>query len=128
MDSGLVTADWHKVVFNDETSASIVLWDNHFVTRRVREEHFPKCIVKTTKHPATIMIWSCMSAKGVGQVHIVKKTVDCCLPKYSAKQNSPSARDMYGEGFWFFQDGDASCHWGQVTNRLTDKERTAQKG
>ena len=43
------------------------------VRRRLGEEMLPECTVETIKFPESVMIWSCVSAKGVGRLHVVDK-------------------------------------------------------
>ena len=60
---------WRKVLFSDESTFTI---NNHagnnYARRRPEEEYRPYCISPTIKHPQSIMVWSCMTANGIGKL------------------------------------------------------------
>ncbi|GFU43212.1 uncharacterized protein TNCV_1566671 [Trichonephila clavipes] len=68
--------DWEKVTFNDEsqfcTSAN---QSSAYVRRRTHEEFSPQCLKPTVKCPTKVTVRGCMSAHGVGRLHIVSGTV-----------------------------------------------------
>lgn len=80
---------------------------------RTKSEAFhTDCLVKKVKHPASIMVWGCMSAYGVGKLHFIDGIVNA--QKYiDILQNQllPSIETIksdYDEVI-FQQDG-APCH------------------
>ncbi|GFY02485.1 hypothetical protein TNCV_3503661 [Trichonephila clavipes] len=57
------------------------------------------------------MVWGCMSSRGVGGLHIVRGTMKA-MDYIEILQNKllPTARDLYGNQSWIFQDDNAPCH------------------
>ena len=104
--------DWNRVVFSDESIFEILADKARFVRRRTGEQHKSECTVATVKHPASVMIWSCISSKGTGRLHIVEGTM-----KQEQYRNILQTRLIPqllgwfpdGEPFTFMQDG-APCH------------------
>lgn len=81
--------------------------------RRFTSERFKEdCTAKTVKHPASVMIWSCITAEGPGPLYFVngtmnqnqyKKVIDECLtPHISTLDES--------EGPYVFMHDNAPCH------------------
>jgi DDE superfamily endonuclease len=60
------------------------------------------------------MVWGCMSARGIGRLHVVIGTVDA--DKYITAKLLPSAKDMFGaaarsrSNSFVCQQDNAPCH------------------
>ena len=103
---------WRKVLFSDESTFTV---NNHagnnFVRRKPEEEYWPYCISPTIKHPQSIMVWGCMAANGIGRLKVVSgmmngtKYIDVLENKML-----PSARSLFSDDDWIFQDDNAPCH------------------
>ncbi|MBN3308453.1 CE192 protein, partial [Amia calva] len=67
--------NWVKVLWSDETKIELFGINS---TRRVwRRRNDPKNTIPTVKHGGgNIMLWGCFSAKGTGQLHRIKGTMD----------------------------------------------------
>lgn len=83
-----------------------------FVRRRKDERYDPNCIKKTVKHPTKIMVWSVISGKGTGHLHIVEGTMR--QDQYKTilqKRLLPQVAEWFpnGEDFVFMHDS-APCH------------------
>lgn len=80
---------------------------------RTRDEAFhTDCLKRKVKFPASIMVWGCMSAKGVGKLHFINGTVNAdkyidILENY-LKPTLEEQRHA-GDLLTFQQDG-AACH------------------
>lgn len=114
--------DWSKVLFSDETRISIFGSDGiRYIRRRSDEAYLPACLVPTMKHPLSVMIWACMSAKGVGRMQIMKGNVNAriYIDEVLETKLIQSAEDIFGHvgraapDFIFQQDG-APCHTAKV--------------
>ncbi|GFV31711.1 transposable element Tcb1 transposase [Trichonephila clavipes] len=64
------------------------------------------------------MVWGCMSSHGVGRLHIVSGTVKA-IDYIEILQNKllPTARDLFGNQSWIFQDDNALCHRAKVVQK-----------
>ncbi|GFV98868.1 transposable element Tcb1 transposase [Trichonephila clavipes] len=85
-----------------------------YVRRCTHEEFSLQCLKPTVKFPTKVMVWGCMSSHGVGRLHIVK-TMDYI----EILQNKllPTARDLFGNQSWIFQDDNAPCHRAKVVQK-----------
>ena len=103
---------WAMVIFSDESTFTCQNHaGNNFVRRRPGEEFKPDCILPTIKHPTSVMVWGCMSAAGVGRLHVCEGMMNGA--KYIdvlEKKLIPSARDLFGDNHFIFQDDNAPCH------------------
>ena len=103
---------WRKVLFSDESTFTV---NNHagnnYVRRRPNEEYRPYCISPTIKHPQSIMVWSCMTAHGIGRLEIVSGMMNA-MKYIDVLENKmlPSARSLFSDNDWIFQDDNAPCH------------------
>ncbi|GFW32286.1 transposable element Tcb1 transposase [Trichonephila clavipes] len=86
-----------------------------YVRRRTHEEFNPQCLKPTVKYPAKVMVWDCMSSHGVGRLHIVSGTVKA-MDYIEILRNKllPTARHLFGNQSWIFQDDNAPCHRAKV--------------
>ena len=69
--------EWEKWVFTDESK--IELFGSagaRYVRRPPNKAHDPRYTIPTVKHPMAIMVWGCMSAKGVGTLHRIEGKMD----------------------------------------------------
>ncbi len=67
-----------KVLWSDETKIQLFgINSTHRVWRRRNAAYDPKNTIPTVKHGGgNIMLWGCFSAKGTGQLHRIKGTMD----------------------------------------------------
>ncbi len=70
--------NWVKVLGSDETKIELfVINSTRRVWRRRNAAYDPKNTIPTIKHGGgNIMLWGCFSAKGTGQLHRIKRTMD----------------------------------------------------
>ena len=83
------------------------------VRRRSGERLKPECVVGTVKHPVSVMVWGCFSHRGPGRLHIVPKGTTVTAAAYQEileNRMLPSARDMFHDQDYIFQDDGAPCH------------------
>ena len=103
---------WRKVLFSDESTFTP---NNHagnnYVRRRPEKEYRPYCISPTIKHLQSIMVWGCMAASGIGRLKLDSGMMN--ETKYIdvlENQMLPSARSLFSDDDWIFQDNNAPCH------------------
>ncbi len=70
--------NWVKVLWSDETKIQLFgINSTRLVWRRRNAACDPKNTIPTIKHGGgNIMLWGCFSAKGTGQLHRIKGTMD----------------------------------------------------
>lgn len=111
--------DWEKVIFSDESQFCISgNQSSAYVRRRTHEEFSPQCLKPTVKYPTKVMIWGCMSSRGVGRLHIVSRTVKA-RDYIEILQNKllPTAGDLFGDQSCIFQDDNVPCHRAKVVQK-----------
>ncbi len=69
---------WVKVLWSDETKIQLFCINStRRVCRRRNSAYDPKNTISIFKHGGgNIMLWGCFSAKGTGQLHRIKRTMD----------------------------------------------------
>ena len=65
--------DWGKDIFSDEYPFPLFGASGKKLVRRRQGERYQSCVMPTVKHPETIHVWGCFSAKGVGSLTILPK-------------------------------------------------------
>lgn len=116
---------WDSVIFSDESKFDVCVGDTRKRVIRKKDEAYHKdCLKRTVKFPASVMVWGCFSAKGVGQLHFIEGTVNA--PKYIQilEEHLLTSVPMLTtfDEFIFQQDG-ASCHTAKITKKwLQDNE------
>ena len=102
---------WRSVIFSDESYIQVFSGQANFARRPKGAALSPITIRQTPKHPKAVMIWGCFSYSGPGRISVVKETMKTENYIQTLSQKLiPSARDMFGEEDWIFQDDNASCH------------------
>lgn len=68
---------WNGVLFSDESKFQLTIGSQaNRVIRRPDEEFHPACLKRTVKFPASVMVWGCMSAYGVGPLIFLHGTMN----------------------------------------------------
>jgi N-dimethylarginine dimethylaminohydrolase len=71
------------------------------------------CVMPTVKHPETIHVWGCFSAKEVGSLKILPKNTAMNKEWYKnilREQLLPTIQELFGDKQCLFQHDGASCH------------------
>ena len=99
--------DWCKVCFSDESSFQCEV---AYTPRVWHQRGRPIPSRPTVKFPTKVMVWSVMSYKGAGRLHVVENTMnsDQYIKVLSARM-IPQAREWFPGDYVFMQDG-APCH------------------
>lgn len=111
--------EWSSVLFSDESKFDVCIGDDRGRVIRNKSEAFhPDCLKRTVKFAKGVMVWGCMSARGVGNLYFIEGTVNAV--KYQdilENQLLPSVDRLYPEGDVLFQQDGASCHTAKTTKR-----------
>uniref|UniRef100_A0A4W5Q7D4 Transposase Tc1-like domain-containing protein n=1 Tax=Hucho hucho TaxID=62062 RepID=A0A4W5Q7D4_9TELE len=111
--------DWGKVIFSDESPFRLFgASGKKLVRRRQGERYHQSCVMPTVKHPETIHVWGCFSAKGVGSLTILPKNAAMNKEFYQhilREQLLPTIREQFGDEQFgdercLFQHDGAPCH------------------
>ncbi|GFS85769.1 transposable element Tcb1 transposase [Trichonephila clavipes] len=111
--------DWEKVIFSGDSQFCISgNQSSTYVRRRTHKEFSPQCLKPTVKYLTKVMVWGCMSSHGVGRLHIASGTVKS-MDYIEILQNKllSTARDLFGNQSWIFQDDNAPCHRAKVVQK-----------
>jgi len=102
---------WERVLFSDESTFCVLGHQSSgYVRRFVGEEFKPECLNLSVKYPTKVMVWGCMSASGVGRLHVVQGMVNAAkYVEIMQKVMLPSAQELF-HGDFVFQDDNAPCH------------------
>lgn len=117
-------AFWDSVLWSDETKINLFGYDGpQKVWRKAGEEYQEKCLMPTVKHGGGgVLLWGCMTAKGVGEIHFINGIMDsqvyCDILK--AKM-LPTLRSLGRQGL-FQQDNDPK-HSSRMTKAFLKKEK-----
>lgn len=113
--------DWNEVIFSDETYLEVSSPRTRFVRRcsheKPRGEHFDH----RKGYAPKVMIWGCISSRGLGKIAIVQGTMDSAKYIEILKTHLlPQASKWFPSGDWTFQQDGARCHTSRQTMAFFD--------
>uniref|UniRef100_A0A674A433 Transposase Tc1-like domain-containing protein n=1 Tax=Salmo trutta TaxID=8032 RepID=A0A674A433_SALTR len=117
--------NWVKVLWSDETKMELFgINSTRRVWRRRNAAYDPKNTIPTVKHGGgNIMLWGCFSAKGTGQLHRIKGTMDGAMYRQILGENLlPSARALKMGRGWVFQHDNHPKHTAKATKEWLKKK------
>ena len=77
------------------------------VWQRPGEEYKDKCIMPTVKHGGwNVMVWGCMSAAGVGELHFIEGNMNSNMYCEILQQSMIPSLQKLGHGAVFQHDND----------------------
>ncbi|CAJ0935983.1 unnamed protein product [Ranitomeya imitator] len=113
--------DWGKVIFSDESPFRLFGTSGKPLIRRRRGERYHQsCLMPTVKHPETIHVWGCFSAKGIGSLTVLPKNTAMNKEWYQnvlQEQLLPIVQEQFGAQQCLFQHDGAPCHKAQVITK-----------
>ena len=113
---------YFKVYFSNELVFEILDNKCQNIHRGQGEEFLPQCLIKTAKHPVSIMVWSMMSVNGARQLHIVEGKMN--QHKYINVLNQillPDIPNHFPNGGCIFQHDRAPCHTAKLMTAFPKK-------
>lgn len=122
--------DWNNVIFSDESKFNVLGPDGWTsVRRRKGERYSDECLVPTVKKSAGIMVWGCITSRGVGPILFIEGSINMnkyqeiidegvipCIEELSADISEP-----------VFQDDSAPCHRARSVSFRTSEIDVKQK-
>lgn len=119
---GWTAENWRHVIFSDESKICLNSAKPPVVRRRSGEALSPGCYVQTVKHPVGVMVWGCFSHSGLGRIKFIKGTMNSDgYEEIVRTEVTRSARDMFGDQPWIFQQDLAPCHTSKKMTRVFDE-------
>ncbi|KAL0978515.1 hypothetical protein UPYG_G00171540 [Umbra pygmaea] len=113
--------DWGKVIFSDVFPFRLFGPSGRLLVRRRQGERYHEsCVMPTVKHPETIHVWGCFSAKGVGSLTILPKNTDMNKEWYQQvlrEQLLPTIQEQFADDQCLFQHDGAPCHKAKVITK-----------
>uniref|UniRef100_A0A9J8B6A3 Transposase Tc1-like domain-containing protein n=1 Tax=Cyprinus carpio carpio TaxID=630221 RepID=A0A9J8B6A3_CYPCA len=108
---------WVKVLWSDETKIKVFgINSTRRVWRRRNAAYDPKNTIPTVKHGGGNMLWGYFSAKGTGQLHRIKGTMDRAMYHQILGENLlPSAGALKMGCGWVFQHDNDPKHKAKAT-------------
>ncbi len=68
---------WKSVLWSDESKFDIlVVHHGRRVLRAKEEGDLPACYQRSVQKPASLMVWGCISAYGMGSLHVLEGTMN----------------------------------------------------
>uniref|UniRef100_A0A674DNM5 Transposase Tc1-like domain-containing protein n=1 Tax=Salmo trutta TaxID=8032 RepID=A0A674DNM5_SALTR len=114
--------NWGKVIFSDESPFRLFgASGKKLVRRRQGERYHQSCVMPTVKHPETIHVCGCFSAKGVGSLTIFPKNTAMNRERYQhilREQLLPTIQEQFSDEQCLFQHDGAPCHKAKVITKL----------
>lgn len=115
-----VQRQWDSIIFSDESKFDVCVGDaRKRVIRKSTEAYNKDCLKRTVKFPASVMVWGCMSSKGVGQLHFIDGIVNAEKYIKILEENLiPSVSKLADCGENIFQQDGASSHTAKKNEKV----------
>ncbi len=105
-------AKWKTVLWSDESKFEVLFRKlGRHVIRTKEDKDNPSCYQRSVQKPASLMVWGCMSACGMGSLHIWKGTINAERYIQVLEQHMlPSRRRLFQGRPCIFQHDHARPH------------------
>ncbi len=67
---------WKSVLWSDESKFDILVGNHGRHIIRAKEGDLPACYQRSVQKPASLMVWACISAYGMGSLHVLEGTMN----------------------------------------------------
>ncbi len=106
-----------SVLWSDESKFDILVGNHGRRVLRVKEEGDLKaCYQRSVQKPASLMVWGCISAYGMGSLHVLKGTMNAeRYIKVLEQHMLPSRRRLFQGRPCVFQQDNAKPHTAAIT-------------
>ncbi len=108
---------WKSVLWSDESKFDILVGNQgHRVLWAKEEGDLPACYQHSVQKPASLMVWGCISAYGMGSLHVLEGTMNAERYIKVLEQHMLSSRRHLFEGRpCVFQQENAKPHTAAIT-------------
>ena len=110
-------AKWKSVLWSDESTFQIVFGNcGRRVLRTKEEKNHLDCYRCKGQNPSSVMVWGCISAQGMGNLHICEGTINAERYIQVLEQHMlPSKQRLFHGRPCLFQQDNAKPHSARVT-------------
>ncbi len=118
-------AKWKTVLWSDKSKFEVLFGKlGCHVIRTKEDEDNPSCYQCSVQKPASLMVWGCMSACGMGSLHIWKGTINAERYIQVLEQHMlPSRRRLFQGRPCIFQHDNARPHTASITTSWLRRRR-----
>ncbi len=118
-------AKWKNVLWSDESKFEVLFGKlGCHVIRTKEDKDNPSCYQRSVQKPASLMVWGCMSACGMGRLHIWKSTINAERYIQVLEQHMlPSRRRLFQGRPCIFQHDNARPHTASITTSWLHRRR-----
>ncbi|KAG2462527.1 TCB1 transposase, partial [Polypterus senegalus] len=118
-------AKWKTVLWSDESRFKVLFGNlGHHVIRTKEDKDNPSCYQRSVQKPASLMVWGCMSACGMGSLHVWKGTINAEKYIQVLEQHMlPSRRHLFQGRPCIFQQDNARPHSASITTSWLRRRR-----
>ncbi len=118
-------AKWKTVLWSDESKFEVLFGKlGRHVIRTKEDKDNPSCYQRSVQKPASLMVWGCMSACGMGSLHIWKGTINAERYIQVLEQHMlPSRRRLFQGRPYIFQHDNARPHTASITTSWLRRRR-----
>ncbi len=118
-------AKWKTVLWSDESKFEVLFGKlGRHVIRTKEDKDNPSCYQRSVQKPASLMVWGCMSACGMGSLHIWKGTINAERYMQVLEQHMlPSRRRLFQGRPCIFQHDNARPHTASITTSWLRRRR-----
>ncbi len=108
---------WRTVLWSDESKFEVLFGKlGRHVIRTKEDKDNLSCYQRSVQKPASLMVWGCMSACGMGSLHIWKGTINAERYIQVLEQHMlPSRRRLFQGRPCIFQHDNAKPHTASIT-------------
>ncbi len=70
-------SEWKSVLWSDEYKLAILVGNHGRCVLRAKEgRDLPACYQRSVQKPASLMVWGCINAYGMGSLHVFEGTMN----------------------------------------------------
>ncbi len=101
---------WKSVLWSDESKFDILIGNHGCRVLRAKEEgDLPACYQRSVQKPASLMVWGCISAYGMGSLHVLEGTMN------AERYIKVLEQHMLPSRWCLFQQDNAKTHTAAIT-------------
>uniref|UniRef100_A0A803JHS9 Paired domain-containing protein n=1 Tax=Xenopus tropicalis TaxID=8364 RepID=A0A803JHS9_XENTR len=118
-------AKWKTVLWSDESQFEVLFGNlGRHVIRTKEDKDNPSCYQRSVQKPASLMVWGCMSACGMGSLHVWKGSINAEKYIQVLEQHMlPSRRHLFQGRPCIFQQDNARPHSASITTSWLCRRR-----